>query len=267
MTVALGQNLSPAPERDDTSVSVLKNVHLRFGDHQILKGFSLELKPGSKVALMGESSCGKSTVLKTMVGLVPPNSGEVYLFGRDLAALGNRARAALRRHIGMQFQAGALFDSSSVFLNLQLASEESSRGDMDRKPATKDEILEMLSQVGLKEAAGRIPASLSGGMRKRAALARALIAEPKLAIFDEPTAGLDPQTSSLIINLLNSLAEKREAAMILATADPEVARRFSDDIVLIKDGLVYTRGSMAQMESLGDPYIDKFLYRLREVRA
>jgi phospholipid/cholesterol/gamma-HCH transport system ATP-binding protein len=248
-------------------VSSLSEVWLSFGEKSILKGFSLDLPAGAKVSLLGESSSGKSTILKIIVGLVTPASGRAELFGQDLAKISSRAKASLRRRIGMQFQAGALFDSNSVYLNLFLASQESTRGDPARRPAGRAEILDMLSRVGLAEAAERIPASLSGGMRKRAALARALIVEPQLAVFDEPTAGLDPQTSSLIINLLNSLAQSSSAAMILATADPDVARRFSEDIVLLKDGRVHDRGSISELESRRDPYIDKFLRRFRNTRA
>jgi phospholipid/cholesterol/gamma-HCH transport system ATP-binding protein len=256
-----------APDPTVQPISSLENVGLSFGERTILQGLNLDLLPGHKVALMGESSSGKSTILKILVGLIKPDCGDVYLFGEDLNKIPNHRKTILRRRIGMQFQAGALFDSSSVYLNLLLASQESTRGDPDRQPASREEILEMLAQVGLKEAAQRIPASLSGGMRKRAALARALIVQPQLAIFDEPTAGLDPQTSSLIINLLNSLAEKSQAARILATADPAVARRFAEDIVLIKDGAVYARGSLTDLENQADPYIEKFLYRLREARS
>jgi phospholipid/cholesterol/gamma-HCH transport system ATP-binding protein len=161
----------------------------------------------------------------------------------------------------MQFQAGALFDSIPVQLNLWLASQESSRGSKLQNPVTEADILDLLGQVGLREAADRLPASLSGGMRKRAALARALIGDPELAIFDEPTAGLDPQTSSLIINLLNNLAQNSQAAMILATTDPDVARRFTDQVILIRAGQAYATGSLTELRARGDPYIDNYLQR------
>jgi phospholipid/cholesterol/gamma-HCH transport system ATP-binding protein len=248
----------------DQPVAAFTNVSLSLGDRLILDDFSLTLPPGSKTALLGESSCGKSVALKTLVGLFAPQAGQVFLFGQDLAKASQKNLATLRRGIGMQFQAGALFDSVSVRLNLALASSESSRGDAQGRAASDKEILGLLDQVGLREAAERQPASLSGGMRKRAALARALIANPKLAIFDEPTAGLDPQTSSRIINLLNSLAEASEAAMLLATADPDVARRFTENIALMKNGRVYAQGSLTDLRALGDPYVDRFLSRLPE---
>jgi phospholipid/cholesterol/gamma-HCH transport system ATP-binding protein len=255
-------------------VASLEAVHLRLGDRDILRGLTLDLWPSSKTALLGESSCGKTVILKTLVGLFKPQKGAVRLFGRDLTQVSTRELTALRRRLGMQFQAGAMFDSISVRLNLTMASQE---GGLTKRPnaglhnqelPNQDidaKILDLLAQVGLKEAADRYPASLSGGMRKRAALARALIGQPELAIFDEPTAGLDPQTSSRIINLLNNLAQNSQAAMILATTDPDVARRFSERVILIQSGQAYAEGSIAELKSLGDPYINSYLRRLVEV--
>jgi phospholipid/cholesterol/gamma-HCH transport system ATP-binding protein len=244
-------------------VANLTDVHLSLGGQDILKGLTLALYPGSKTAILGESSCGKSVILKTMVGLFRPQKGEVHLFGQNLANISTRAITVLRRRIGMQFQAGALFDSSTTRLNLVMASLMSAHGSQMRGHRASDaEILDLLSQVGLAGAADVYPASLSGGMRKRVALARALIGQPELAIFDEPTAGLDPQTSSRIINLLNSLAQNSQAAMILATTDPDVARRFAERIILIQKGQVHATGSITELKALGDPYVDRYLQRL-----
>ncbi|MDR0549629.1 MAG: ATP-binding cassette domain-containing protein [Deltaproteobacteria bacterium] len=244
------------------SVAALVDVRLNLGGRQILDGLTLDLTEGSKTALLGESSCGKSVALKTLVGLFAPQEGQVFLFGEELATTNRQTLTALRRRLGMQFQAGALFDSTSVRLNLVMASEESFRGDGRKKTALSEAIIDLLNQVGLKEAAELFPASLSGGMRKRVALARVLIGDPELAIFDEPTAGLDPQTSSRIINLLNDLAQKSQAAMILATTDPDVARRFTENILLMKDGRIYAQGSLKTLKELGDPYIDHYFSRL-----
>jgi phospholipid/cholesterol/gamma-HCH transport system ATP-binding protein len=246
-------------------VAALEDVRLTLGGRLILDGFTLTIEADSKIALLGESSCGKSVILKTLVGLFAPQEGRVRLFGQDLATAGRRELVALRRRLGMQFQAGALFDSTTVLLNLVIAREESARGDKLNRSTRDREILGLLGLVGLKDAAEAYPASLSGGMRKRAALARALIGSPELAIFDEPTAGLDPQTSSRIINLLNGLARNSHAAMILATTDPDVARRFTRRIVLVKDGKAYAAGSLEDLKALGDPYVNNYLRRLLQV--
>jgi phospholipid/cholesterol/gamma-HCH transport system ATP-binding protein len=235
---------------------------LSFGSKVILDGLSLSVPPGTKLSLVGESSCGKSTILKVMAGLTLPDKGGVRLFGQDPSGIGRGELDRLRRRVGMQFQAGALFDSMTVGENLLLASQECGRG-RDLPPLRRPEITRRLEQVGLGHAADLKPSQLSGGMRKRAALARALVADPDLAIFDEPTAGLDPITASLIINLLNSLAESGRAAMILATTDVDVARRFSDDLALIHLGRIHARGSWSSFVSSSDPYVVRYLSRHR----
>ncbi|MDR1052016.1 MAG: ATP-binding cassette domain-containing protein [Deltaproteobacteria bacterium] len=250
---------------DKTPLSVeMRGVTLDFGPKLILDDFSLSVPPGAKISLLGENSSGKSTILKVMVGLVPPAGGEVLLFGRPLAKATSGEKSRLRRRVGMQFQAGAMFDSMTVLDNLRLAGRECSRG-RGVKPAGKEEILHILDQVGLGHAARLSPSELSGGMRKRAALARALIARPELALFDEPTAGLDPVTSSRIINLLAHLAAREKAAMILATSDIDVAGRFSDDLILFRRGRIVARGGVDDLTASPEPYVVKFFSRRRLV--
>jgi phospholipid/cholesterol/gamma-HCH transport system ATP-binding protein len=244
----------------------LEGVRLSYGDKVVLDGFSISVAKGSKISIIGESSCGKSSLLKVMVGLVRPDSGKARLFGKDLSRPSLRELEKLRRRVGMQFQAGALFDSLDVQNNLSLASEESCRGGRGT-PAGANEILDMLERVGLKRSALQNPASLSGGMRKRAAIARALIVNPELALFDEPTAGLDPLTSASIIRLLNELSADLGAAMLLATTDLDVARRFSGDIVIMHEGKIRARGSVEDHLASEDPYIQKFLSRYNRLKA
>jgi phospholipid/cholesterol/gamma-HCH transport system ATP-binding protein len=242
----------------------LRNVSLSFGQKTILDSMSLSVPPGAKISLVGENSCGKSTILKVMVGLVQPKSGDVFLFGRNILKSSASELDKLRRRTGMQFQAGAMFDSMTVMDNLRLASREGSRG-RGLKPAKKGEISDILDQVGLGRAAKLKPSELSGGMRKRAALARALIAKPELALFDEPTAGLDPVTASRIINLLIHLSAEEKGAMILATSDVEVAKRFSQDVILMNEGQIVARGSVDDMLASTVPYVEKYLSRHRLV--
>ncbi|MDR2612380.1 MAG: ATP-binding cassette domain-containing protein [Deltaproteobacteria bacterium] len=244
----------------------LEGVKLSFGIKRILDGFSLAIPPGAKISIVGESSCGKSSLFKVMVGLLPPDAGKARLFGMDLSRTSAREVERLRRNVGMQFQAGALFDSLDVAHNLELASLESSRGGHGR-PATESRILGMLDRVGLRKAARQSPASLSGGMRKRAAIARALIVDPELALFDEPTAGLDPLTSASIIGLLNDLSADLGAAMLLATTDLDVARRFSQDIIVMHEGRIRARGNVDDHLASEDPYIRRFLSRFNRLKA
>jgi phospholipid/cholesterol/gamma-HCH transport system ATP-binding protein len=242
----------------------LRGATLSFGPKVILDGMDLAVRPGAKLSLLGENSSGKSSILKVMVGLVRPESGQALLFGRDPRKVSRQELDRLRRRVGMQFQSGAMFDSMTVTENLLLAGIERSRGRPGADVSAKG-ILGLLERVGLGHAAKLRPSELSGGMRKRAALARALIAEPELALFDEPTAGLDPVTASLIINLLRELSEKREAAMILATSDVDVARRFSPDLILIKKGRVAARGTVADLLASPDPYVSNYLSRFKRV--
>jgi phospholipid/cholesterol/gamma-HCH transport system ATP-binding protein len=245
----------------------LEGVFLSFWEKKVLRGMDLVLEKGGKLSLVGESSCGKSTVLKVIAGLLPPDSGTVRLFSEKLGDLSLGKLEKLRRGVGMQFQAGALFDSMSVRENLVLAVSEGYRGRR-RAPGkkTEEEIMSLLDRVGLKRAASRNPAGLSGGMRKRAAIARALIVRPELAMFDEPTAGLDPLTGGSIIKLLNELAEDIGAAMLLTTTDLDAARRFSDDIAIMKDGVILARGTLEDHLNSPDPYLKKFTGRLAKLK-
>ncbi|MDR2460394.1 MAG: ATP-binding cassette domain-containing protein [Deltaproteobacteria bacterium] len=254
--MAAAAKISPIP------VVQLEDLSLSFGEKVIIQKLFLKLLPDVKLALLGESSCGKTTILKIIVGLITPDHGTVRLFGEDMATLPTRKKEKLRRRVGMQFQAGALFDSLSVRENLSLASAESSRGMGNRAhKASEEEILDILSKVGLENAVNKNPSSLSGGMRKRAAIARALIVHPQLAIFDEPTAGLDPLTSSSIIHLLNGLYQDLHGTMLLCTTDVDVARRFSDDIAIMHEGNISSRGSYEDHLKSTDPYVKRFMAR------
>jgi phospholipid/cholesterol/gamma-HCH transport system ATP-binding protein len=249
------------------NVFELNKVSLSFGEKKILDGFDLSLPPQVRLSLIGESSCGKSTVLKLIVGLLTPDSGIVKLFGENILSLRLTKLEKLRRRVGMQFQAGALFDSMNVSQNLALAVSESSRGQGNRaRKATNEEIIDILGKVGLSHAVLQNPASLSGGMRKRAALARAIIVHPELALFDEPTAGLDPLTSGSIISLLRELSKNLGATMLLTTTDLEVARRFSDDIAIMRNGKIFARGTLADHLNNPDPYIKHFTERFAKLK-
>ncbi len=241
----------------------LQDIEVSFGDKKVLDGFSLTVRAGEKLSLVGESSSGKSTVLKVMVGLVRPDRGSVKVFGHELAHLSGTEMRKLRQRIGMQFQSGALFDSMTVMENLKLARRESAR-DAAAKRAADDAAppLSLLAQVGLASAADRQPFQLSGGMRKRAALARAITTEPDLAIFDEPTAGLDPVTSRRIINLIQAVSARSGAAMILATTDVQVARHFSPDLLILNQGRLWARDTIDHLRSSADEFTARMLSRL-----
>ncbi|MDR1045342.1 MAG: ATP-binding cassette domain-containing protein [Candidatus Adiutrix sp.] len=241
----------------------LKDVELSFEGRPVLNGFNLEVEAGRKLSLVGESSSGKSTLLKVMVGLWRPARGLVRIFGQDLSRLGPPDLRRLRQRIGMQFQSGALFDSLTVLENLLLARRESARDPEAKARAGRtDEALKLLSAVGLGSAAGRRPFELSGGMRKRAALARAITTDPELAIFDEPTAGLDPVTSSRIIKLIQSVSQASGATMILATTDVQAARSFSSELVVMNQGRLWAHDRLEQLQKSSDDFTRRILGRL-----
>ncbi|UQZ91058.1 ABC transporter ATP-binding protein [Deltaproteobacteria bacterium Smac51] len=247
----------------EAPVIELKDIYVSFNEKKVLNGFSLKVMPGEKLSLVGESSSGKSTLLKVMVGLIRPAQGLVKLFGQDISRLSARELRRVRQRIGMQFQSGALFDSMSVIENLMLARSESARNEAEAARAdNRAEPMKLLAQVGLSRAADRPPHALSGGMRKRAALARAITTNPDVAVFDEPTAGLDPVTSRRIINLIESVSAQSGAAMILATTDVQVARHFSPDLIIMNEGRMWARGSINQLQQSQDKFTQKLLSRL-----
>lgn len=239
----------------------LRDIEVSFKGRKVLDGFNLTVEPGRKLSLVGESSAGKSTLLKVIVGLIRPDRGQVLIFGRDLSQLGQVEMRRIRQRIGMQFQSGALFDSMSVLENLQVARRESAMDAESRARAdSRDEIVQLLAKVGLASAADRYPFELSGGMRKRAALARALTTRPLLAIFDEPTAGLDPVTSRRIINLVAQA--ETEATMILATTDIQVARHFSPELLILNQGRLWAHDHIDRLQQGSDEFTHKLLNRL-----
>lgn len=239
----------------------LRDIEVSFKGRKVLDGFNLTVEPGRKLSLVGESSSGKSTLLKVMVGLIRPDRGRVLIFGRDLSRLSQAEMRRIRQRIGMQFQSGALFDSMSVLENLQVARRESAMDAQSRARAdSREEIVPLLAKVGLASAADRYPFELSGGMRKRAALARALTTRPLLAIFDEPTAGLDPVTSRRIINLIAQA--ETEATMILATTDIQVARHFSPELLILNQGRLWAHDHIDHLRRGSDEFTHKLLSRL-----
>ena len=241
----------------------LQDIEVSFGDKKILDGFSLVVNPGERLSLVGESSSGKSTLLKVMVGLIKPRRGLVQILGKDINTLSSSDLNHIRQRIGMQFQSSALFDSMSIIENLKLARRESARTETQRKAASdRDEPLELLVSVGLAGAADRQPFELSGGMRKRAALARALTIAPDLAIFDDPTAGLDPVSSRRIINIIKNSSTNDGMTILLATTDVMVAYHFSPEIIILNQGRMWARGSIESLQQSSDKFVKSFLSRL-----
>jgi len=233
---------------------VVKTLH----EHRILDGLTLSVKAGERVALIGESTAGKTTVFKIIVGLLRPDSGRISIFGQDMTGMNETERSAILHDIEMQFQFGALFDSMTVGENIRFVLDEKRK--LSRKEKEK-RIELLLRELNLYAAVNKYPYQLSGGMKKRAAVARALSTSPRLALFDEPAAGLDPVSSVRLVSAIRSMAPENHATLIIATTSALQAHRFADRIILLKKGRVHADGTCSDLLTHGDEYTRKYLSR------
>lgn len=223
----------------------------------VIKGMNAHIPAQKITAVLGESGCGKTTLLKVFLGLIPIQGGSLFIADKDIAKLGEKPFRFMRRRFGVLFQDGALLSSLNLLDNVALPLKEHTK--LPQKIITKA-VLETLDLVGLKEAAYRYPSELSGGMRKRAGLARAIITEPPLLFYDEPTSGLDPITSMKMDQLLLDMqACYQNMTTILITHDMNSVKRVADHILLVKDGIAHFNGSKEAFLSSDDPYIKTFL--------
>jgi phospholipid/cholesterol/gamma-HCH transport system ATP-binding protein len=233
-----------------------KNVYKSFGDHAVLKGINISVKKGENLVILGRSGSGKSVAIKCLVGLTKIDQGELYVLGTNITNLNESELNKVRMNIGFLFQNGALYDSMTVKQNLAFTLKHHS------KNLTQDEIdaaiTEALEDVGLEEAIDKMPSELSGGMRKRIGLARALIIKPEIILYDEPTAGLDTITSREIDELILEIQEKRKTTSIIITHDLACARITGDRIMIIRDGIIYAEGSYEALKNSHDSWVRSF---------
>jgi phospholipid/cholesterol/gamma-HCH transport system ATP-binding protein len=241
----------------------LQNVSKRFGEQVILDGVNFTVTEGETVALMGPSGTGKSVLLKHIIGLIRPDAGKVIVDGLDVPHLKRGPLTTLRMTIGYVFQNGALFDSMDVFENIRLGiTDESLYGDVDY---CKGRVLETLRLVNLQsQVAEKYPAQLSGGMRKRVGIARAIAGKPKYLLYDEPTSGLDPVNADIIDNLVTSLKNELGVTSIMVTHDVRGAFRVADRLALLSDGRIVLQGSSEQFLASTEPRVLAFLERDRD---
>ena len=233
------------------------SVQKSFGDVDLFTNISFSIPEGERAAILGPGGCGKTTILKLLLGLEKPDSGSISLMNREMAVASDRQREEVLQDIGMAFQQGALFDYMTVGENLTFAME-----NMRGYPASEIEhrIDTLLSAVKLARTKTMFPFELSGGMQRRVGIARALATDPKVAIFDEPTAGLDPVTSTIILNMINDLAVKVDkATLVVATSSVEIAIRFANRIILVNEGRVIADGPWRELIVSGDKWTQHFL--------
>ncbi|MFY2824957.1 ABC transporter ATP-binding protein [Ruegeria sp. MALMAid1280] len=233
----------------------MENVHKAFGNNHVLQGMNLEIPKGTSMVIIGGSGTGKSVALKCILGLIKPDSGMIYVDGKD-ATKGDRDRFLAR--FGMLFQGAALFDSLPVWQNV---SFRLLRGPLKRPPEYAREIaIEKLRRVGLKsDVADRFPSELSGGMQKRVGLARAIAAEPEIIFFDEPTTGLDPIMSGVINDLIREIVTEMGATAMTITHDMSSVRAIADNVAMLHGGVIQWTGPVSQMDASGDPYVEQFI--------
>ncbi|MFM8231581.1 MAG: ABC transporter ATP-binding protein [Chthoniobacterales bacterium] len=232
------------------------NLVQTIGGQEILRGFSLKVYEGETLVLLGRSGGGKSVFLRHLIGLMKPVSGQILYEGRDIAGLEERELAPIRRSMGMLFQNGALFDSMNVGDNVAFPLREHGVTDEALIARKVEEALDMVDLAGQQQ---KMPVNLSGGMRKRVALARALISEPRCMLYDEPTAGLDPIVADSIDVLIRRLQRKLGVTSIVVTHDMKSAFAIADHVALLHQGQCYFYGTCDQLRESTDPIIRDFV--------
>lgn len=234
----------------------LQDIHRSFGQQQVLKGVDITVNRGEAIAIIGQSGCGKSVLLKHLIKLLKPDSGEVWFDGREVESLNSRELVSMRQRFGMLFQSAALFDSMTVEENVGL-------GLTEQRQLSKDEIhervMDKLEMVRLASAAEKYPAELSGGMRKRVGLARAIANDPEVMLYDEPTTGLDPITSDVINDLIVELNEKLKVTSIAVTHDMRSAFKIANRIIMLYQGVVAFDGSPEETRDTTNPVVVQFI--------
>jgi phospholipid/cholesterol/gamma-HCH transport system ATP-binding protein len=237
---------------------VIEINHLRksFGSQQVLVDVSLQLRKGEHLVVLGKSGSGKSVLIKCIVGLLNMDGGTIEVLGKNIRDLDREGLAELRQKIGFLFQSGALYDSMTVKENLEFPLRRIGKKLTEKEMERKVSIV--LEQVGLADALNKMPSQLSGGMRKRISLARTIIVDPLIILYDEPTTGLDPVTSAEISGLMNDVQHKYQTSSIIITHDINCAKSTANRIIMLDEGKVYLEGTLKEFENSGDKAIQSF---------
>ena len=250
-------NIAP---QEDVVISV-SDLHVKYGEREILHGVNFDVKHGETVVILGGSGSGKSTLLRTLVGLERPSSGHIWIKGCDIATVRPDQLDEIRKKIGMSFQGGALFGSMTVGENVALPLKEHTKLE---DPTIQIMLRLKLDQVGLAGFENYMPSQLSGGMKKRAAVARALAMDPEILFFDEPSAGLDPIIAAGIDALIMELKKAFQMTIIVVTHELASAFLIADRIILVDKGYVVANGTTEEMRTSHHPRVRQFLDRIAE---
>lgn len=234
----------------------VQDLHKSFDGQNVLSGIDLNVKAGETVAVLGQSGTGKSVLLKLIVRLLNPDSGSVWIEGQEITKLSNDDLNKVRKKIGFLFQYAALYDSLSVAENVEFPLLwHSSLSDSERK----NRVDELLSRVGLQDAKAKMPSQISGGMKKRVGLARALSLDPHIILLDEPTAGLDPVTAAGINDLFSGLQRERKISAIVVTHDMHAVKAVSNHVVMLHEGKILFDGTLDELHASKDPHVSEFV--------
>lgn len=234
----------------------IRNLNKSFGDNHVLRDFTLQLRKGENIVVLGKSGSGKSVLIKCIIGLMAPDSGTINVLGRQVGKIHRDELDVLREKIGFLFQSNALYDSMSVRENLLFPLRRHRSGITTAQ--TDELISEVLEHVGLAHTIDMMPSELSGGMKKRIALARALILKPEIMLYDEPTTGLDPITGKGISMLMLDVQKKYNTSSIIISHDLDCVKRTADRIIMLIDGRCYASGTFGELENATDEKVKQF---------
>lgn len=251
----LNQSLIQLPEKPVLSV---RGLSIAFGSNIVLDDFNLDLNKGESIVVLGKSGSGKSVLIKCIIGLLEPDAGEILIFGENVLEMNHEQLDKVRARLGFLFQSNALYDSMTVKENLEFPLR---RHWIRIEQQQVDEMLiEALSNVGLAHTMNMMPSELSGGMRKRIALARTLILKPEIILYDEPTTGLDPIMAGVINELIREIVVEMGATAMTITHDMTSVRAIADNVAMLHGGVIRWTGPVAEMDATPDPYVQQFIH-------
>ncbi|MFV8375732.1 ABC transporter ATP-binding protein [Flavobacterium sp. LB1P62] len=235
----------------------IKDLQKSYGDNHVLDGFHMVLYEGENLVIMGKSGSGKSVMIKCLIGLEEHDSGSIVVMGKEISELDHEELDELRTEVGFLFQGSALYDSMTVRENLEFPLRRHKK-KFGKIKDTTPLVMEALENVGLAHTINLMPEELSGGMKRRIALARTLILQPKIILYDEPTTGLDPITAKEILLLMMSIQKKYNTSAIIITHDVDCARMISNRMILLVDGINYIEGTFKELSTSTDPKVQAF---------
>lgn len=235
----------------------VKDLYKSFGDNRVLSGINLDVETGTTCVILGGSGSGKTVLMKHMIGLLKPDSGQVFIDGEDIVPLGTDSLEEVRRKFGMVFQGAALFDSMTVYENVSFPLREHKKGLSESQ--IRETVHQKLDIVGLQDVDDKFPSDLSGGMRKRVGLARAIILDPKIVLYDEPTTGLDPITTDYVDEMILTAKKSLNVTSVVISHDIASAFKVADKIAFLSKGLIVEQGTPQSLRHSEHPAVKLFL--------